>query len=109
MSHPIKLTTYLLLHFRHGEEAPRAYVVSLDAMTVDDVTEYMKKNVSKVKYLTGGIIFVDAIPKNPVCRYRIHMYYKTALTLRNSQSGKILRKVLRDRAKEEVEMKSSKL
>jgi 4-coumarate--CoA ligase len=78
-------------------------------MTVDDVTEYMKKNVSKVKYLTGGVIFVDAIPKNPVRRYRIPVYYKTALTLRNSQSGKILRKVLRDRGKEEVEMKSSKL
>lgn len=43
----------------------------------------MDGKVSAIKRLTGGVVFLDAIPKNP--------------------SGKILRKALRDRAKEEMQ------
>ena len=40
----------------------------------NEVTEYMKQHVSNTKHLTGGIIFLDAIPKNLVCRYINHAY-----------------------------------
>lgn len=52
----------------------------------------MAKKVSRHKRLDGGIVAVDAIPKNP--------------------SGKLLRKVLREQAKKEVgdqDPKQSKL
>ena len=42
-------------------------------MTADDVKEYMKQHVSRIKYLTGGVIFIDAIPKNPVCRHMLQI------------------------------------
>lgn len=67
-----------------GEELPRAYVVRKEGEKVkeDEVKEWLSKRVSRTKRLDGGVVFVDAVPKNP--------------------SGKILRKVLRERAKEEV-------
>jgi len=68
---------------------PRAYIVSSKPMTAGEVAEYMKQHVSKIKYLTGGVSFIHAIPKNP--------------------SGKILRQLLRDRAKEEVGRVESRL
>ncbi|PPJ53900.1 hypothetical protein CBER1_04615 [Cercospora berteroae] len=76
-----------------GEEYPRAYVVlSKKDVTTKDVAEWLAGRVSRHKRLTGGVVAVDAIPKNP--------------------SGKLLRKELRDRAKQEVgdkEGQSSKL
>ncbi|KAL2065886.1 hypothetical protein VTL71DRAFT_3556 [Oculimacula yallundae] len=67
-----------------GEEMPRAYVVRKQggAVTEEGVKEWLGKRVSRTKRLTGGVVLVDAVPKNP--------------------SGKILRKVLRERAQEEV-------
>ncbi|KAE8441475.1 hypothetical protein EG329_004931 [Mollisiaceae sp. DMI_Dod_QoI] len=67
-----------------GGEAPRAYVVKKQDSKVSEqeVAEWLVKRVSKHKRLTGGVVFVDVVPKNP--------------------SGKILRKVLRERAKDEV-------
>lgn len=50
--------------------------------SAQDLIAFMDGKVSAIKRITGGVVFVDTIPKNP--------------------SGKILRKVLRDRAKEEV-------
>ena len=47
---------------------PRAYIVSSKSMTAGEVAEYMKQHVSKIKYLTGGVSFIHAIPKNPVHR-----------------------------------------
>lgn len=68
----------------HGEEVPRAYVV-LQAGQVGnekEIQEWLAKRVSRHKQVVGGVVFVDVIPKNP--------------------SGKILRRVLRERAKAEV-------
>ncbi|KAG9744696.1 putative 4-coumarate-CoA ligase, partial [Aureobasidium melanogenum] len=77
-----------------GEELPRAYVVKRadQKVEVQDIHEFMNSRVARHKRLAGGIVFLDAIPKNP--------------------SGKILRKVLRDQAKAEVgdsEPKASRL
>ncbi|KAK3715972.1 hypothetical protein LTR37_006702 [Vermiconidia calcicola] len=73
-----------------GEESPRAYVVLREGHSVSpqDIANWMSKRVARHKRLTGGVVCVDNIPKNP--------------------SGKILRKFLRDRAKEEVGDKEPK-
>lgn len=47
-----------------------------------DIANWLAERVSRHKRLAGGVATVKEIPKNP--------------------SGKILRKILRDRAKEEV-------
>ncbi|EIW53297.1 phenylacetyl-CoA ligase [Trametes versicolor FP-101664 SS1] len=73
-------------------EAPLAYVVLKPAVAaevaktpglVEEVKDRLQKHVSatksKYKWLTGGVIFIEAIPKSP--------------------SGKILRRVLRDQSK----------
>ncbi|KAK4041768.1 hypothetical protein C8A01DRAFT_34147 [Parachaetomium inaequale] len=67
-----------------GEEMPRAYVVRSVNSTAseEDVARWMEGKVTRYKQLKGGVVFVDAVPKNP--------------------SGKILRKQLRDRAQKEV-------
>ncbi|KEF56374.1 uncharacterized protein A1O9_07955 [Exophiala aquamarina CBS 119918] len=71
------------------DENPRAYVVpaplkpGMTSLREDDVVEFVNTRVSKVKHLTGGCVFTDAIPKNP--------------------SGKILRRQLRDQAAKEGE------
>lgn len=65
-----------------GEEYPRAYVVPKDAtVTETQVKSWLNERVVKYKRLTGGLIFVNSIPKTP--------------------SGKILRRTLRERAKSE--------
>ncbi|GLA34263.1 hypothetical protein AnigIFM63309_005686 [Aspergillus niger] len=70
---------------RNDDESPRAYIVlkSGQTATEKDIVAFMDGKVSAIKRLTGGVVFLDAIPKNP--------------------SGKILRKALRDRAKEEMQ------
>lgn len=70
-----------------GEELPRAYVVlQADANAAEAepkaVAAWLAEKVARHKRLVGGVVVTDAIPKNP--------------------SGKILRKLLRERAKEEV-------
>lgn len=77
-----------------GEEAPRAYIVLKQNAKVgpSDVAKWLAERVSRHKRLEGGVVALDAIPKNP--------------------SGKLLRKELRDRAKREVgdgEPRESKL
>ncbi|KAF2358668.1 AMP-dependent synthetase/ligase [Trinorchestia longiramus] len=64
-------------------ERPRAYVVktSKDSVTAEELIEYVSSRVSVHKQLTGGVVFIDAIPKN--------------------MTGKILRKELRDLAAKE--------
>ncbi|ORY59523.1 uncharacterized protein BCR38DRAFT_488555 [Pseudomassariella vexata] len=68
----------------NGEEVPRAYIVPNPAVktTEKDVAKWMESKVTRYKWLKGGVVFVDEVPKNP--------------------SGKILRKVLRDKAAREV-------
>ncbi|CAN8097640.1 unnamed protein product [Discula destructiva] len=61
-------------------EVPRAYVVpAARDLTREEVAKWVEGKVAPYKKLRGGVLFVDAIPKNP--------------------SGKILRKVLREEAK----------
>lgn len=75
-------------------EYPRAYVVRRPspegaALTEDIVKNYVGERLAKYKRLDGGVIFLDAIPKNP--------------------SGKILKRVLREMAKKELSGGNAKL
>jgi 4-coumarate--CoA ligase len=53
---------------RKGEELPRAYLVRRADQKVEaqDIQEFMNSKVAKHKRLAGGVVFVEAIPKNPV-------------------------------------------
>lgn len=50
------------------DEAPRAYVVLTEGKqaTEQEIQDWTAKQVAPHKRLTGGVRFVDAIPKNPV-------------------------------------------
>lgn len=68
-------------------ELPRAYIVRKpgamgNALHENDVKEWVRNRLAKYKALDGGVAFVDAIPK--------------------TASGKILKRVLRERAKIEM-------
>ncbi|KAI1264820.1 4-coumarate-CoA ligase [Xylariaceae sp. FL1019] len=69
-----------------GEEAPRAYVVihetSKGKVTPKDIQEWIKSRVAKHKYLNGGVVFIDEVPK--------------------LASGKIQRKTMREWAKRDA-------
>ncbi|KAL8823336.1 MAG: hypothetical protein Q9191_005952 [Dirinaria sp. TL-2023a] len=71
---------------RHGEECPRAYVSlkehSKDKTSAAEIQAWMRNRVTRHKQLSGGICFVDQVPKSP--------------------SGKILRKIMRDWAKRDI-------
>ncbi|KAJ5807954.1 AMP-dependent synthetase/ligase [Penicillium riverlandense] len=69
-------------------EYPRAYVVRRpggegEKLSEADVQQFILKQLARYKALTGGVKFVGAIAKNP--------------------SGKILKRVLREEAKKEIE------
>ncbi|KAF5564735.1 4-coumarate ligase [Fusarium phyllophilum] len=67
-----------------GHELPRAYIVRRPGagITAHDIMIWVESKVARYKRLDGGIVFVDAIPR--------------------TQSGKILRRIMRHRAKEET-------
>jgi acyl-CoA synthetase (AMP-forming)/AMP-acid ligase II len=72
-------------------EVPRAYIVASQASRAGAgeaearaIVEWMDKKVANHKRLRGGIVFIDEIPK--------------------SASGKILRRVLKERSKDDVPM-----
>ena len=68
-------------HERLGE-APVAFIIKSDeSVTENDVHSYMREKFAKHKQLTGGIHFVDELPKN--------------------QTGKLMRKVLKQMFLEE--------
>lgn len=75
-------------------EVPRAFVAlnagvdSSDAKA-KEIVEWMAQHIAPHKRLRGGVVFVDMIPKSP--------------------SGKILRRVLRDRVKQEERKAGPKL
>lgn len=75
--------------YSNNDEQPRAYIVLKQGhtATADDIVRFMDGKVSAIKRITGGVRFVDVIPKNP--------------------SGKILRKILRDQAKAEMEKEAA--
>ncbi|KAF2790612.1 acetyl-CoA synthetase-like protein [Melanomma pulvis-pyrius CBS 109.77] len=70
-----------------GQEWPRAYVHLKDEFkgktTEEHIHAHMKEKVAKHKQLVGGIVFVDEVPK--------------------LQSGKIMRKVVKEWAKKDAE------
>ncbi|RMZ73038.1 4-coumarate- ligase 2 [Pyrenophora seminiperda CCB06] len=72
------------------QEWPRAYIVLKDEYkgktTIEDIQRHMKARVAKHKQLVGGIVFVDEVPK--------------------LQSGKIMRKLMRQWAKTDAEKMS---
>ncbi|KAK4624064.1 Phenylacetyl-CoA ligase epaB [Fulvia fulva] len=71
-----------------GYELPRGYIVRRDVKsnkpTADEVQTMMKEKLTDYKKLAGGVVFVEAIPKNA--------------------SGKILKRILRDQAEAEMKM-----
>lgn len=71
----------------NGDESPRAYVVlqpdeKSQRTTKEEIVRFVEARVAKYKRITGGVVFLNVIPKNP--------------------SGKILRKWLREQANEKV-------
>lgn len=65
------------------DEAPCAYIVRRPGskLNTSEIKDFMSTYLVKYKSLDGGIVFIDSIPKNP--------------------AGKILRKVLKERARKE--------
>lgn len=59
------------------------------AASAEEIREWIKGRVAKHKYLTGGVVFVDEVPK--------------------SAAGKIQRKVLREWAKRDGQRGRTKL
>lgn len=51
-----------------GNEMPRAYIVRREGTkaSANDIATWLEERAAPYKRLTGGVIFVDAIPKNPV-------------------------------------------
>lgn len=88
LAHPAILDTAVIgVDFQDGlGELPRAYVVLDPAMadTIEDqeIKEYLTGRLAKYKALAGGVVRLEAIPR--------------------SSSGKIVKKILRDRAKKEM-------
>lgn len=64
----------------NDEEWPRAYVAlkgdAKGRIAPQDIQHWIKTRVAKYKWLQGGVVFVDVVPKSP--------------------AGKIQRKVMRD-------------
>ncbi|KAH0604902.1 uncharacterized protein H6S33_006570 [Morchella sextelata] len=75
----------------HGSELPRAYIVRRPGSKLEkqEVKEYVKAKVASYKRLEGGVVFLDAIPKNA--------------------SGKILKNALRELARKEMGAVKAKL
>jgi hypothetical protein len=103
---PSELESYLLTHPCIADvgvvgvnlpgrvsEVPSAYVVVKQPgrskpVTETDIIEYLGSRLSKVKALSGGVRFVESIPRNV--------------------SGKILRKELRERAQREFDTRPTR-
>ncbi|KAK5683429.1 hypothetical protein LTS10_004961 [Elasticomyces elasticus] len=86
LDHPAVLDAAVVGVVINGEELPRAYVAIQPTHTqtfaTKELASWLAERVAPHKRLAGGVVVTEAIPKNP--------------------SGKILRKLLRERAKEEV-------
>ncbi|OBT73527.1 hypothetical protein VF21_07252 [Pseudogymnoascus sp. 05NY08] len=79
LSHPIILDAAVIGVEQDGTEVPRAFVVVGNKLSEEEIKSFVKSKVASYKQLRGGVVFVDAIPKNA--------------------SGKILRRELRDASK----------
>lgn len=88
MSHP-KVTDVAVVGVNDEQlatEVPRAYIVTAPGVerndaTSDEITTWLKDKVASHKWLRGGIRYIDAVPK--------------------TASGKIVRSVLKSKAKQE--------
>ncbi|KAL1956765.1 hypothetical protein VTO42DRAFT_6818 [Malbranchea cinnamomea] len=91
LSHPLIMDAAVIgISFPNERdvEHPRAYVVrqpvpEAKSLTEEEIQKFAASKLAKYKYLTGGVKFVDAIPKNA--------------------SGKILKRILREEAKKEIQ------
>lgn len=75
-----------------NQEHPRAYIVLKQGVpstkaTAEKIATQSNAKLAQHKRFTGGIVFVDSLPKNP--------------------SGKILRRSLREKAQKEVQAEQS--
>ncbi|KAI9711535.1 MAG: hypothetical protein M1820_002099 [Bogoriella megaspora] len=78
-------------------EAPKAFVVKSSEVGLEDsesglrrsITKHVEKHKARHKWLKGGVEFIDAVPKSP--------------------SGKILRRMLRDKDREARRQKGARL
>lgn len=78
-------------------EVPKAFIVKApsvgleenDRVLARDIQKHVEKTKARYKWISGGIEFIDEIPKSP--------------------SGKILRRLLRDQEKEKRRKAGSKL
>ena len=78
-------------------EVPKAFVVKSsevgleesDAMLRRNISKFVEKEKARHKWLAGGVEFIDVIPKSP--------------------SGKILRRMLRDKEREARKKGGAKL
>jgi len=78
-------------------EVPKAFVVKSSSVSVEDndritareIAKHVEEHKARHKWLKGGVEFIDVIPKSP--------------------SGKILRRLLRDKEKESRRVKGAKL
>ncbi|KAJ4351402.1 uncharacterized protein N0V89_006744 [Didymosphaeria variabile] len=98
-AHPLLSNSSVLTCISNGEELPRAYIVPQTAekatpQVAEGIKTWLAERVSRAKRLDGGVIFLDAIPKNPVSE--VVWWCEVA---NRWQSGKILRKELREKAK----------
>lgn len=69
LDHPAVVDAAVIGVTIEGEEYPRAYIerVPKAEVTEKEVADWMADKVTRYKQLQGGVVFVDAIPKNPVC------------------------------------------
>lgn len=78
-------------------EVPKAFVVKASSVGLEendklvqrDIMKHVEQHKARHKWLKGGVEFLDVIPKSP--------------------SGKILRRLLRDKEKEARRQKGAKL
>ncbi|EFQ26604.1 AMP-binding enzyme [Colletotrichum graminicola] len=97
LTHPaVSDTAVIQVPDERAGEVPKAYVVRAtghasrpEAEVAADICKYVEEHKARHKWLKGGVEFVDVIPKSP--------------------SGKILRRLLRDREKEARRASGAKL
>jgi hypothetical protein len=84
---------------------------SVGSVTTKDIHDFINSKVSSIKRLSGGVIFTDVIPKNPVSLIfspDLQAYLECDTDL-PWQSGKILRRLLRVDAEKLAAAQKAKL